>query len=324
MNSKFKVIYLVSLMLVISFSGFGYYTYEFSKNSVVKKIIDKDLPKLSQSIKQDVELKMVTKLNLVSTMGNNFFLQQWYENGERDIETVKKYLGNIEKEYKLFVASTSSVTTNNQYTKVGIFTKLDKNDPFNAWFFSFIQSGKKMSLNITVDELRNFKLVAFINNIIKDDKNKVLGLATIGLDINEISKYILEYINENRNVYVINSDGYIIMHKDRGMIYVLENEQKNKNRNIKYISGIDKLSKEILSSKGMVKGKYVDSKNNSKIVISNYIPSIKSYLIVEEDEKSIQDEASSMFIQNFMISIFIALLVGLLVLILMGRVVKDK
>ncbi len=324
MGIKTKTIFLIGLVLFISFASLGYFNYKTSEGFITNRIMNVDLPMRSDIIKNNIELKILPKINLVSTMANNEFLKQWYKDGEKDITAIKKYMGSIQKEYDVFVASTSSNITQTQYTRDGIFTKLSKNDPFNAWFYSFIDSGKKMILNITVDELRDFKLVAFINHIMKDKDDKILGLSTIGLDMNDVSKYVLQYVNNNRNIYIINKAGYVIVHKNRNMIYVLENEQKNKSRNIKYMSGIDSMADKVLTSNDKFIGEYINKFGKDIVFISNYIPSIDSYLIIEENKDLLFDEIHSMFMKKLIAALIATIVVLMLLVFILNKMVFKK
>lgn len=319
MNARVKTIVIVGMLLVVSLMGLSFYNYKTAESFIVKRVMNKDLPELSDNIKNNIKLKIIPSISLVTSMGNNYFLKQWLEDGENDIKQIKNFFKNIQDKYDVVVASMSSNQTYNQYTQVGVFTTLHKSDPFNAWYYSFIDSGKDMSLNITVDELRNFRLLAFINHIIRNDKGEPLGLATIGLDMSSISEYILKYITPHRNVYLINKKGYIIAHKDRSLIYVLENEHKNKSRNIKYISGINTLAEKILSSNDKVLGEFTDKNNDKKIVISNFIPSINSYLIIEQDENNLFSQISSMFKQNFIVSTTTTLITLLFLILILSK-----
>ncbi len=312
MSVKIKVNIVIVVVLIASFVGFAYYDYTVSKNYVLNEVIKKDLPSLSEHIKDDVELKMAPNISLVSAMGNNYFLQKWLKDGEKDLTLIKDFFQTIHNNYNLIVASVSSNQSFLQYTKDGVFTKLNETDPFNTWFFSFIKKKKTLELNITVDELREFKTVAFINHVLKTKEGEVLGLTTVGLDIDEISKYILKYVNPNRDVYIINKKGFIIVHKNKDLIYVLDNEQKNKNRNIKYISGIDTFAGNILSSKGTLTREYINKNNKKRILISNYIPSIDSYLIIDENEEALFSQISHIFENKIMVS-----LVGMICIILL-------
>ncbi len=321
---KFKVISIIALLLFIFSLGLNFSNYTVSKNFISQKIINNDLQTLSNNIKNEIESQILPNINLVTAMSNNYFIKKWFNQKEKDIEGIKKYFKNIEDNYKVFVASMTSKSTNLQYTKAGIFTKLTKTNPFNQWFYSFLDRNEDLELNITVDELRNFKLVAFINHILKNEKGKQLGCVTLGLDLESIQSLILKYITPTRNIYLVNKKGYIIVHKDKNLIYTLKNEQENKIRNIKYRYGIDKISKNILSSTDKIVDKYINKDNEEKILVSSYIPSINSYLIVEEDENVLFKEISSLLMYKFIVSMFATVILLLLIMFILNTMVFKK
>ncbi len=324
LSIKMKATLIISVLIIVSFMGLSYYNYKSSEKSIVNKVMKEDLPTLADAIKGDIEAKILPNKTLVSSMINNYFLKKWFEEGEKDLETLKAYVKTLKDNYPVFSVSVVSKITGNYYTPDGIKAKMSESNPANAWFYSFLSSGKNTKININADEKRNYTLVAFINYLLKDTKNNILGSVSIGLTMEDIVKYVKKNITENRNIFMVNKNGYIMVHKNKKLIYDSKHDKDAKHKNIKYIKGLDKIAGDILSSKDKVIKEYTSKDGIDKILISNFIPSMNAYLIIEEDEDALFGEISSMFMSNLIISLVITFLVILFIVFILNKLVLNR
>ncbi len=324
LSIKVKLTFMVGLLLLITFMGLSYYNYKSSEISITNRVLKKDLPIIANAIKSEIELELLPKITLVSTMAHNHFIKEWFEDGENNLDTIKNYLKTIGNNYNIFTASVISKITNNYYTQDGIAEKMNKENPKDSWFYSFLESGKVIDINIEADSKKNNTLTTFINYLLKDTKGNVLGAVSIGLDMNNVIKHIKKSLTPSRNVFMIDKNAYIMVHKNKSLIYDSHNDTNPKEKNIKYITGINKLADKILSSKDSITGEYTDINDNKKIIISTFIPSMNAYLIVEEDKEALFSEISSIFVKNIVISLLASLFSILLILFLLNKMIFQR
>ncbi len=324
MSIRLRLTIVVAVLLCISLMGLSYYNYKTSESTIVHKVMKEELPILADSIKGDIEGQMLPNINLVSTMGNNHFLKKWIKDGEKDIEALKLYAKSIQDNYDIFTASIVSKVSGNYYTQKGIVAKMSPDNPANGWFYAFLNSGKTMDINVSVDENKDYKMTTFINYILKDTQSNILGSVSIGLTLDKMVNYIKKNITASREVYLVRKNGYFMLHKNPKLIYTASDIGKDaKHKNIKNIEGISKYAKDILSSKEKILAEYTKN-GEEKILVSNFIPSMDAYLIVEESKSFLFKDISSMFVSNLIISLVVVLLLILAISYALNKMVLKR
>ena len=102
MKSKYKVVFLITSLLIVLSISISFLNYVISFSSVQKQLKSQVLPLSLDNIYADIQKYIIKPHLLSSTMANNSFLKDWLKE-EKDIAKIKKYLSTTKKEYDLFI-----------------------------------------------------------------------------------------------------------------------------------------------------------------------------------------------------------------------------
>lgn len=155
--------------------------------------------------------------------------------------------------------------SNNYYLPSGLSRTLNPNDSNNDWFYSFLNSGKKYSLDIDNDVSVN-KLTLFINYRTRDGKS----VAGIGMGINQVSDLVRNYtIGEQGLAFLTDQEGNIQIHPDQ---------------NIKSGTNLNTLFNSEIKPNLLNKDKITilqTSINGGHFLAAKFIPSLNWFVVVE-------------------------------------------
>ena len=320
---RFKLSFVVAILLFISFMGLSYYNFLNSKNSLKNKIMTQDLPILSNSISNNIKAELLPSITVASTISNNFFVKKWLKDGEKDIDSLKKYLELIKSNYNAFTISLVSTKTLNYYTEEGLFKTLEKNNPKDGWFFGFLNSKKENTLNVDSAEESGGQLTTFIDFIVRDLQNNIVGVAGIGLKVDSVIKILQANETKTRTVYLVDGNGYIRVHRNKKFIFDKSNSSAEaEKKNIKNISGIKAISASLMAKES---GIYEYERDNEKIIISSaYLKEMGWYLFIEDKEDALLSEVSSLFFTNIIISLIVTLIAITLIILAINNIVIKQ
>ena len=205
-------------------------------------------------------------MSISKLLANNPHLIQWIKDGEPEAtqSLAIDFLKEVKKNDMDFVFLVSS-GSNTYYTSKGFFKTVNKDNTRDAWFFSTLESRKKLAINFDVAE-GSQTLMAFIN-VLVGPVDKPMGVAGAGLNLTALSTQLsTTKLSPNSTAYMISPDGSILAHPKE--TYVSEI------KNIKNIpdKGYQKNIAQTLLSNKKGEYEYTDDTGTQKLVAFKTIP----------------------------------------------------
>lgn len=237
------------------------------RSMMVERITDDEIPATLNAVANAIEKEISLPLTISKSMAENTFTNQWLEQGEdpANIENIKNYLATAQQKNNAMTAFIVSGHSNNYYLPSGLSRTLNPNDSNNDWFYSFLNSGKKYSLDIDNDVSVN-KLTLFINYRTRDGKS----VAGIGMGINQVSDLVRNYtIGEQGLAFLTDQEGNIQIHPDQ---------------NIKSGTNLNTLFNSEIKPNLLNKDKITilqTSINGGHFLAAKFIPSLNWFVVVE-------------------------------------------
>ncbi len=303
--TRTRLIIILSIILVFSFTLTSIISYNVTRNVVAQSSKTEVLPLISNNIYSEIQQVLINPINNSSIMANDEFLIDWVLSGEKNPDEVVRYLKRIKEKYNYFSSFFVSENTGNYYYYDGILKKISTTDPHDVWYYDFVRKDIPFDLDVDKDEASAGTITVFINHRLEDLDGNMLGVTGIGLKMETIGQTLKDYQEKYGHlIYMVDSTGLVQVHTDINLIEKL---------NIRDMPGAGSLTDKILSSKqGTSIFEYKDPKYDL-IISSRYFPDLDWFLIVEADQKSTLQMARNYLIGNIIIGIIVTSLVILLV-----------
>ncbi|WP_304546396.1 sensor domain-containing diguanylate cyclase [Sulfurimonas microaerophilic] len=303
-TNNFKVLFVVSGLLLVLSMSLTLINYAISLNSVQKDLVTRSLPLSVDNIYTEIQTHIIEPSLISSMMATDTFVKDWLRNEENNTDKIRSYLETIRNKYGLFVTFLVSEKTQNYYTHKGFLEKLDQNKTDNRWYFEFKDSPEEHEINLDYNENLDNSLMMFINYKIYDSKYHFLGATGIGHKISYIDGMLKRFHEEYKfKVCFLNEDGDVILAQ----------------RNVKHIKNIKQdpqwlLNRdEILSPVSKV-FKYKRDENEY-LLKTKYIPELHLYLVVEAKIEDFTQNVNQAFYFNLTISLLFTFVVAVVILI---------
>ncbi|MFN8257355.1 MAG: methyl-accepting chemotaxis protein [Bacteroidales bacterium] len=312
---KSKVLILISVILLLSFTGISLSNYFTSQKAAIERITSRELPVYIDNIYNSIQLNIWKNIMVGNVMSHNNFLINWIKTSEDTLqkEEIIQFLSLLNKNYGI---SVNLVTDKNlhYYSNQGHSYKLKEET--DSWYFNFRKSPDNMAFNINYTRTDKI-LKLWINNKILDESGNYMGVFGIGQDLSEVVKFILsKQFGEKGNIMMVDQNGSVKIHKNPDLIDI--NNQGEKEKTIYAFQGIGSVADSLLKNpdKPIV---YKNEKDEKYIAIARFIPEFRWYLIVEVSKSEITKQQRESFIRNVLIGLIITLLVIMVSIILINK-----
>ncbi len=308
---KYKLIYLLSAILIIGFFANSLLSFFASQSSIHRAVVDYELPLSADKIYAEMQNELIQPVTASKMMATDGFLRDWVIAGERDEAKIIRYLHEIQVSNKTFVSYFVSNKTHKYYYSDGKTRTVSETDPQDAWYPRFRASGQDYVLNLDTDKATPNVYVIYVDHKMVDDSGNFIGLAGSGIALSYLTGMIESYqARYKHNIYFVDTNGVIMLS---------DNKTKHIGDNIKRIFG-DKTYKHIMlqeaqSGQASHNDDYAYQHNNTNILLNmRYIPELKWYLVVEKDEADILElnENRKALLVNLALSVFITTIALLL------------
>lgn len=183
------------------------------RSIITERINNEEIPATLNAVANAIEKEISIPLTISKSMAENTFTNQWLSQGEDQtrLNEIQNYLSATQQNNKAITAFMVSGISNNYYVPSGLSRTLSPNSSNDSWFYGFLKSGKKYSLDIDNDETLN-TLTLFINYRTSDGKS----VAGIGMGINQVSDLVKNYtIGKEGFAFLANKDGKIQIHPNK-------------------------------------------------------------------------------------------------------------
>ena len=313
MNSKYKIVIIISMLLVFLSISITSVNYWVSLNSTQKQLKDQSLPLSLDNIYTVIQKHIIEPYLVSSMMANDTFVQNWIVKEEDEVEKIKEYLNVIKNKYGMFTTFLVSKKSGSYYTQDGYIETVSETNDNNKWYFDFLKNQNQHEINLDFNEyLLQNSLIMFINYKIFDSKYNFLGVTGVGLKISYINDILKTFRQKYYfKVFFIDEKGDVVL-SERGEI---------QEKNIKDMKILNK-HKDKLISKNPTKIEY---KKDGEVYLLNtkYIPELNLYLLVEAKLEDFTKDAKRIFYINLFVSFCVSFFIIVITILLIKNYNKK-
>jgi diguanylate cyclase (GGDEF)-like protein len=303
---------LLALLALLLFAGFFATTligYFVSKKAIRDAIIEQDLPLTSSNIYSEIQKDLVRPVLISSTMAHDTFLRDWVLRGERNVVEMSRYLMEVRHRYGAFSSFFVSEKSGLYYTGEGVLKRVRPDEPRDAWYYRVRGMKEDYEINVDPDMANADALTIFINYRVFDFKGDYIGATGIGLTVDAVSRLIAEYQERfRRTIYFVDAQGRVVQ---------LGGGRAGQGADLHVAPGLGPLIDGILREpRG---SRQFQAGGDSHILHFNYLPELKWYLFVEQNESAALAGIRRTLFVNLSISLAVTLVVVFLTHLALAR-----
>ncbi len=303
---------LLTLLALLLFAGFFAVTligYFVSKKAIRDAIIEQDLPLTSSNIYSEIQKDLVRPVLISSTMAHDTFLRDWVLRGERNVGEMSRYLMEVRRRYGAFSSFFVSEKSGIYYTGEGVLKQVRPDEPRDAWYYRVRGMKEDYEINVDPDMANADALTIFINYRVFDFKGDYLGATGIGLTVDAVSRLIGEHQERfRRTIYFVDAQGRVVQ---------LGAGRDGQVTDLHAAPGLGPLIDGILREpRG---SRQFQAGGDSHILHFNYLPELKWYLFVEQNESAALAGIRRTLFVNLSISLAVTLVVVFLTHLALAR-----
>jgi diguanylate cyclase (GGDEF)-like protein len=306
-----RLLLLVSFLLFAGFFATTLFGYFVSKQAIRNAIIEQDLPLTSSNIYSEIQKDLVRPVLISSTMASDTFVRDWVLQGERNVSEMARYLGEIKKRYGAFSSFFVSEKSGNYYTSAGVLKQVSRTEPRDAWYYRVSALAADYEINVDPDLANQDAMTIFINYRVYDFSGNYIGVTGVGLTVDAVRHLIADYQQRfQRSIYFVDEQGRVVIFGNR----------VDREANLRAAEGLGGLVERILKEKS---GSYqYQAAGDNHILNVNYLPELKWYLFVEQNEAPALAEIRQTLYVNSGISLVVTLVVLFLTHLALSRYQK--
>jgi diguanylate cyclase (GGDEF)-like protein len=298
-----RLLLLLWLLLTAGFLATSLIGYQVSKKAIRDAIIGQDLPLTSSNIYSEIQKDLVRPVLIASTMANDTFLRDWILQGERDIGEVSRYLREMKERYGAFSSFFVSDKSGSYYTGAGLFKRVARAEERDAWYFRVRDMAEDYEINVDPDLANQDALTIFINYRVFDFNHRYIGATGIGLTVDAVRRLIRDYQQRyQRTIYFVDQKGKVVLFANgSGQV-----------DDLRSVAGLGAQIDTILQARSG-SFQYLSANGDNHILNVNYLPELKWYLFVEQNEEASLVGVRRTLYTNLLISFLVTLVVVYLI-----------
>lgn len=303
-----SLLLLVSLLLFAGFFATTLFGYFVSKQAIRDAIIEQDMPLTSSNIYSEIQKDLVRPVLISSTMASDTFVRDWVLQGELNVGEMARYLGEIKKRYGAFSSFFVSEKSGNYYTSAGVLKQVSRTEPRDAWYYRVSAMAADYEINVDPDLANQDAMTIFINYRVFDFSGNYIGVTGVGLTVDAVRHLVADYQKRfQRSIYFVDEQGKVVIFGNR----------VERDANLRAVEGLGALVERILKEKS---GSYqYRAAGDNHILNVNYLPELKWYLFVEQNEAPALAEIRQTLYVNLGISLVVTLVVLFLTHLALAR-----
>ena len=272
------------------------------------RLLQTELPTILKEIRNDIEKELATPLAVSKSIASNEFVIDWMKRGEppEELDLITQYQSTIFNQFNASTIFIVSEPSNTYYHERGILKNLQRSEPRDQWFYSFLASGKDYSIDI--DEATN-KATVFINYGIKID-GEIRGVGGIGRSMDAMTDMIRNYtIGESGIVFLVDEQGLVKLHPDQNKTGAL---------NINDQAGLNTVVERVKND-GQFQFGQIDVNGEAHIVAALPLPSLNWYVVAELPSAELYAALRVVLLKTALVSLVIAVVF----LVIMAAMAKS-
>ena len=312
-----KMLICIGAILVVSLALTAAFSARIFRATLMERMEQHELLRTVEAIGSDLDKSVSVPLEQTRIMGASTFLTDWMEAGEPSdgIPAWQRYARQIkEKTGAVMVTFVSEQTLNYYDDSHGLARKVD---PANGdgWFKAFLDSGRASEFNLGVEEGKP-GVMMFTNVLMKDQKNQ-RALISLGLDVSAMSRRIQEFsIGQTGQVFVVDEQGQIQLHRDPGMIKVKQKITLNS------LPGLAEKSSQLLQ-KGKTNVIHYTGSQGPMVMMSKHLPQAGWFVVAEIAESEVFAPLNEKLWWLLVIDVAILAVSLIVVLIVTGTITRP-
>ncbi len=303
---KQKILATVILAVALSCLLVGYFSQRSAQQLIENRMFEQELPNLTQRIGKEIEKDLTSVANAARQLANDRFVLDWVERGmPKEQESILiNQLKDMTSQYGLVTASFADRQSAAYYNQDGFLRIL--NHEQDNWFYDYTKSRQDLMLSIFRESNGEVKL--FVNFQQLDGR----GLAGLAKSLDSMVSMLANFrIGDSGFVFMTDGSGKVKLHPDAARI------DRDNLTQLASGSSTNLLNKQpFAATRAEVDGQPV-------ILASSYIPLLNWYLVAQVPEAEIYAELDRARLHMVLVSLAIAVGMGLLGVLLAGSVSRP-
>ncbi len=303
---KQKILATVILAVALSCLLVGYFSQRSAQQLIEDRMFEQELPNLTQRIGKEIEKDLTSVANAARQLANDRFVLDWVERGmPKEQESILiNQLKDMTNQYGLVTASFADRQSAAYYNQDGFLRIL--NHEQDNWFYDYTKSRQDLMLSIFRESNGEVKL--FVNFQQLDGR----GLAGLAKSLDSMVSMLANFrIDDSGFVFMTDGSGKVKLHPDAARI--------DRDNLTQLASG----SSTNLLNKQPFSATHAEVDGQPVILASSYIPLLDWYLVAQVPEAEIYAELDRARLHMVLVSLAIAVGMGLLGVLLAGSVSRP-
>ncbi|WP_421278334.1 methyl-accepting chemotaxis protein [Aeromonas veronii] len=303
---KQKILATVTLAVVVSCLLVGYFSQRSAQQLIENRMFEQELPNLTQRISKEIEQDLHGIAQAARQLATDRFILDWVDRGmPKEQEPILiNQLKDVANQYGLVTASFADRQSAAYYNQDGFLRNLTPTQ--DAWFYDYTKSQKEMTLSIFRESNGEVKL--FVNFQQLNGRGLAGFAKSLDTMVTMVSNFRLE---ESGIVFMVDGSGKVKLHPEANRI-----ERDT-------LGGIASGDTGSLLAKRPFAVINAEVNGEPMVLASSYIPLLDWYLVAQVPEAEIYAELDQTRNEILMISLVIALAMGLVGMLLAGSVSRP-
>ncbi|WOX48866.1 methyl-accepting chemotaxis protein [Aeromonas sp. XH] len=303
---KQKILANVILAVALSCLLVGYFSQRSAQQLIETRMFEQELPNLTQRIGKEIEKDLTSVAGAARQLANDRFVLDWVARGmPKEQESILiDQLKDMTAQYGLVTASFADRQSAAYYNQDGFLRILNHDQ--DGWFYDYTKSRQELMLSIFRETNGEVKL--FVNFQQLDGR----GLAGLAKSLDSMVSMLADFrIGDSGFVFMTDGSGRVKLHPDAARI------DRDNLTQLASGSSTNLLNKQpFAATRAEIDGQPV-------ILATSYIPLLDWYLVAQVPEAEIYAELDRARLHILLVSLAIAVGMGLLGVLLAGSVSRP-
>ncbi|MBS4638679.1 MULTISPECIES: methyl-accepting chemotaxis protein [Aeromonas] len=303
---KQKILATVILAVALSCLLVGYFSQRSAQQLIETRMFEQELPNLTQRIGKEIEKDLTSVASAARQLANDRFVLDWVARGmPKEQESILiDQLKDMTSQYGLVTASFADRQSAAYYNQDGFLRIL--NHEQDNWFYDYTKSGQDLMLSIFRESNGEVKL--FVNFQQLDGR----GLAGLAKSLDSMVSMLANFrIGDSGFVFMTDGSGKVKLHPDAARI---------DRDSLGQLAGPGAGA---LMTKQAFAATHAEIDGQPVVLATSYIPLLDWYLVAQVPEAEIYAELDKARLHIVLVSLLIAVGMGLLSVLLAGSVSRP-
>ena len=303
---KQKILATVILAVALSCLLVGYFSQRSAQQLIEARMFEQELPNLTQRIGKEIEKDLTSVANAAKQLANDRFVLDWVARGmPKEQESILvDQLKDMTAQYGLVTASFADRQSAAYYNQDGFLRNLTPEQ--DGWFYGYTKSPQDLMLSIFRESNGEVKL--FVNFQQLDGR----GLAGLAKSLDSMVSMLANFrIGDSGFVFMTDGSGKVKLHPDASRI------DRDTLSQLAGASAAGLLTKQAFAAT------HAEIDGQPVVLATSYIPLLDWYLVAQVPEAEIYAELDRARLHILLVSLAIAVGMGLLGVLLAGSVSRP-